>query len=119
MIGKIVVIALLLVCCLIPARLVTAAHPGVAGTVFNKRFIPEIKPMMTYGQMVKIIGAPGLKVGEERGVASVVRYRWNGGKGSVLNLTVSAGRITEAIVLAPNGHTYKIGRDGKVSDMGK
>ncbi len=92
---------------------------GVTGTVFNKRFIPNIRPMMSYDQIVRITGAQGAKVGESKaGSTSVSSYRWNGGRGSVLNVRLAGGKLVDATIKAPNGHTYAIGRDGKVSDLG-
>jgi hypothetical protein len=106
-------VSILLMLTLVSAPIVFGGQPGVTGTVFNRRFIPQIKPMMTYEQIVKIVGIQGAKVGEEkvRG-ASIIHYRWKGEKRSVLNIRVSSGRLLDATVLAPNGNTYSIGRNG-------
>ena len=99
---------------MVSAPLISAAQQGVTATVFNKRFIPTIKPMMSYDQLVKVIGAPGVKVAADKG--GTVSYRWNGGKKSVLNVRVAAGKVLDASMLAPNSHTYIIGKNGAVSE---
>ncbi|HET6421118.1 MAG TPA: hypothetical protein VFG19_13210 [Geobacteraceae bacterium] len=104
---------------LVTLQAVAGQPAGVTGTVFNKRFIPNIRPMMSYDQIVRVTGAQGAKVGESRsGSTSVSSYRWNGGRGSVLNARIAGGKLLDATIKAPNGHTYAIGRDGKVSDLG-
>jgi hypothetical protein len=111
--------ALLIACCLALSLPVCGAQPGTTGTVFNKRFMPSIKPSMTYEQLVKIVGTPGAQLGQEkRGQSTIARYRWNGGKDSKLEVRVSNGKIVDASMKAPNGHTYRIDGAGKVTDLG-
>ncbi len=94
-------------------------QPGVTSTVFNRRFIPNIRPQMPYEQIVRMTGVQGAKVGESKaGSTSVSSYRWNGGKGSSLNVRIAGGKLVDATMKAPNGHTYVVSRNGKVSDMG-
>ena len=101
------------------ASVSAAAQPGITGTVFNKRFLPKIKPMMTYDQIVQIIGTQGVVVGEKKaGSVPVTTYGWKGGKNSSLNVMVSNRKIIEARMHAPNGHTYHIGRSGEIKDLG-
>jgi hypothetical protein len=96
-----------------------AAAPGSTDTVFNKRLLPEIKPMLTYGQVVALAGAPGVKIGEStKTKPATVQYRWNGGKKSVLTARFADNRLVEAVVLVPNGRTFTIGKDGKTKDLG-
>ena len=105
--------ALILLCAL--AQPASAAQPGVAGIRFNKRFIPSIKPKMTYEQLVKVVGAPGVKVAENRKTSPpTVHYRWNGGKESVLTVRMQNNRLIDATVLAPNRHTYLIKSNGDI-----
>jgi len=99
---------------LVSAQLVSAAQPGITTTVFNRRFIPTIKPMMTYDQLARIVGVPGARVAADKG--GTLNYRWSGGKGSALNVRVAGGKVVDASVLAPNRHTYLIGRSGAVSE---
>ena len=101
------------------ANAFSAMQPGKSDTVFNRRFIPKIKPMMPYGQIVGMVGNQGAKTGEEKnGAAPIISYRWYGGKKSVLSIRISGGRLMDATILAPNGHTYHIGRKGDVKDLG-
>jgi hypothetical protein len=92
-----------------------AAQTGKTDTVFNRRFLPKVKPLMPYEHLVRIIGTQGELVGS-RNVKSetFVVYSWNGRKKSSLRVMVSNGKLIEATMLAPNGHTYTIGRDGKI-----
>jgi hypothetical protein len=92
-----------------------AGQPGVTETRFNRRFIPSIKPNMTYEQLVKLVGTHGVKIAEDRKVSpSTVQYRWNGGKNSVLTVRMGSNRLIDATVLAPNRHTYLIKKTGEV-----
>ncbi len=96
-----------------------ARQAGVTDTVFNKRFIPNVRPMMTYDQVVRLTGAAGARVGMSKtGSAAVTSYRWNGGKGSVLTARICGSRLLDATIKAPNGHTYAVNRNGTVSDLG-
>ena len=103
----------------VSSQAMAGQQPGVTSTVFNKRFIPNIKPMMSYDQIARITGAQGARVGEiKAGSTTVLSYRWNGGKGSILNVRIAGGKLLDATMKAPNGHTYAINRNGKVSDLG-
>ena len=95
-------------------------QPGVTDTTFNRRFIPSIKPMMTYDQIVKLVGTPGVKVREDRNSSPpTVQYRWQGGKDSVLTVRLANNKVVDATVLAPNKHTYLIRSNGEVADITK
>lgn len=119
MIRKLVLLTVALLVVGFSANAFSAMQPGKTGTVFNRRFIPKIKPMMPYDQIVKIVGSQGAKTGEEKkGAASIISYRWNGVKKSVLNIRVSGGKLVDATMLAPNGHTYYIGKNGETKDLG-
>jgi hypothetical protein len=100
--------------------LLYGGEPGVTETIFNRRFIPTIKPMMTYEQIVKIAGAPGLKLeGKSQSSPGTVQYRWQGGRDSVLTVTFTSNKMADATVLAPNKHTYRIQKNGEVVDLTK
>ncbi len=102
------------------AQMAAGGQPGVTDTTFNRRFIPTIKPMMTYEQIVKLVGTQGIKVGENRNASSpTVQYRWKGSKDSVLTATLSNNRLISATILAPNKHTYLIQSNGEVLDITK
>ncbi len=88
-----------------------AAQPGKTDTVFNRRFLPKVKPMMAYEHLVRIIGTQGELVGNRNAKSeTVVAYSWNGRKKSSLRVLLSNGKLIEATMIAPNGHTYIIGR---------
>ncbi len=102
------------------AQMAAGRQPGVTDTTFNRRFIPSIKPMMTYEQIVKLVGVQGIKVGENKNASPpTVQYRWKGGKDSILTITLSNNRMTSATVLAPNKHTYLIQNGGEILDITK
>ena len=116
---KKMVIILLLVFPFLFSQTVFAAQPGKTGTVFNKRFIRTIRPMMPYEQLVKNIGAPGLSIPAKKGAkTSVTNYHWDGGKSSALDVRVTGGRVIDATMHAPNGHTYLVGKNGQIKDLG-
>jgi hypothetical protein len=75
---------------------------------------------MTYEEIEKIAGAPGVKIGEDNNASpTTVQYRWNGGRNSVLTVKFGNNRMIDATVLAPNGHTYLIPNSGEISDITK
>jgi len=102
------------------AQMSTVGQPGVTDTTFNRRFIPTIKPMMTYEQIVKIVAVPGIKIGENKNTSPpTVQYRWKGSRDSVLTVRLSNNKMIDATVLAPNKHTYLIQNNGEVADITK
>jgi hypothetical protein len=90
--------------------------PGVTETIFNRRFIPTIKPSLSYEQLTQLAGGiQGEKINESKdGAAKILNYRWHGGKKSILTVKLRDNKLIEATVLAPNGHTYKIQMNGQV-----
>jgi len=107
-------------CIVLFACIAWAGQPGVTGTIFNRRFIPSIKPAMTYDQVAKLAGVPGAKISEDAKAApTIVQYRWRGGRDSILTVKFAGNRLTEATVLAPNKHTYLIRSSGEVIDITK
>src|SRR5512139_3337054 len=89
----------------VSTHVAAAALPGKTDTVFNKKFIQKIKPMMPYEQLVKIIGTAGIKTGEtKKASAPVVSYHWSGGRESALDVKTTAGKVVEATMLSPNKH---------------
>jgi hypothetical protein len=94
--------------------------PNVTAATFNRRFLPTIKPAMTYEQIEKIVGEPGTRISEDKNASpQTIQYRWNGSKESVLTVTFGNNKMIEATVLAPNGHTYLIQNNGEVADVTK
>jgi hypothetical protein len=103
------------------AHIMAAGQPGVTETVFNRRFIPTLKPQMTYEQIMKMAGGvPGTKIGEDKKAAPpVIQYRWKGGRDSVLTARFRNNRMMNATVLAPNGNTYEIRNNGEVVEASR
>jgi len=92
-----------------------AATPGSAEIRFNRKFVPSIKPSMTYEQVVKLVGVEGVKVAEDRSSSPpVVSYGWNGGKKSSLTVRMKGNRLIGATINAPNRKTYVIKNSGEV-----
>jgi hypothetical protein len=91
-------------------------QPDVAATTFNRRFLPTIKPAMTYEQIAQIVGGPGVKISQAK---ETIQYRWNGSRDSILTVKFGDNRMIEATVLAPNGHTYLIQNNGDIADITK
>ncbi len=98
----------------------SATDPAATGTVFNKRLLPSIKPMLTYAQIATLAGAPGAKINVSRKTSPpTVQYRWNGGKDSVLTARFANDRMVDATVRVPNGKTFVIRNNGEIADMGQ
>jgi hypothetical protein len=98
----------------------SATDPGATGTVFNKRMLPSIKPMLTYAQIASLAGAPGAKIIVSKTTSPpIVQYRWKGGKDSVLTARFANDRMVDATVRVPNGKTFAIRSNGEISDMGQ
>jgi hypothetical protein len=97
----------------------SAKDPGTTSTVFNKRLLPSIKPMLTYAQVATLAGAPGTKIGESRKTSPpTVQYRWKGGKDSVLTARFANNRMVDATIRVPNGKTFAIRSNGEIADLG-
>lgn len=111
--AKTTVLALsMFVSCLVTGVL-AAGQPGTADTVFNRRFIQKIKPMMPYDLLVKIVGSEGVKVGEDkRSSPPAVVYHWNGERKSALDITVSGSTVIDVTVTTPKKRTLSLGKDG-------
>ncbi len=98
---------IILTFCLISSHTAVGAEAGKTETVFNKRFMPKIRPMMPYEQLTGITGVPG-DVRETS--PKFTRYHWNGKKRSALDAVFVSGKLFSAAVLAPNGNTYRVGK---------
>lgn len=96
-------------------QIIAAGQPGVTETIFNRRFIPTVKPQMTYDQIEKMAGASGAKVSEDKKAAPpMIQYRWKGGRNSVLTVRFRGNKMIDATVLVPNGRAYEIRSNGEV-----
>ncbi len=98
--------------CLLTFLMACNKQPESTETVFNKRFMPKVKPMMTYDELEKTIGKPGTVVKDaDSSSPQIIHYHWDGGKRSALDARVEAGKLVDATLLAPNGNTYRIGEN--------
>ena len=101
----------------VSTHVATAVQPGKTDTVFNKKFIQKLKPMMPYEQLVKTVGIAGIKTGETKTASSpVVSYHWSGGRDSALDVKTTAGKVVEATVLSPNKRKLSMDKTGKIVD---
>jgi hypothetical protein len=115
-----IVLAIMMACIGMQIACKAKNKPGATNATFNRRFIPTIKPAMSYEQIEQIVGAPGVKIAESKNASPpTIQYRWNGSKDSILTAQFSDNRMIEAIVLAPNGHTYLLHNNGMVADITK
>lgn len=108
------VLAVLVVC--VSSLSARAAQPGVTATVFNKRFIHALQPMISYDQLAKQIGTAGLIMERKSGASQFIHYHWDGGKHSSLDAVIVAGKLAEARMLAPNGSTYLFHKNGAITE---
>ena len=65
MIRKIAILGLLAILSCAATVAISAGQPGTADTVFNRRFMEKLKPMMPFDQLVKMVGSEGTKSGED------------------------------------------------------
>lgn len=115
--NRLILLTLFALTALMCSQLVSAAEPGTTGTVFNKRLLPSIKPMMTYAQITTLAGAPGVKIAESRKTTPpTVQYRWKGGKDSLLTARFTNNRMVDATVRVPNGKTFAIKKNGEIEE---
>jgi hypothetical protein len=116
---KIAFLAFLLMFSLLSSAAISAGQPGTTEMVFNKRFFYRIKPMMPYEQLVKDIGTPGRKTGEEKSSSQpIVSYRWDGGRKSSLEVKTIGGNVIGATMVSPRQHKLIMDRNGKIADAG-
>ena len=120
MIKKMTLFAVMAMLIFVASQVTAGAQPGKTDTVFNRRFIQKIKPMMSYEQLAKIIGTAGIKAGENKRTSPpVVSYHWDGDRGSALDVKTTAGKVVEAIMLSPKKRKYYLGKNGKIVELEK
>jgi hypothetical protein len=116
---KLLLLTLCALVSLVCSQTAFAADPGTTSTVFNKRLLPSIKPMLTYAQVATLAGTPGTKIGESRKKSPpTVQYRWKGGKDSVLTARFANNRMVDATMRVPNAKTFAIRSNGEIADLG-
>ena len=114
MIRKIVILGLLAIFSCAASGAFSSSQPGVADTVFNRRFMEKLKPMMPFDQLVKMVGTEGTKSGEDkRSSPPTVNYHWNGERKSMLDIKVAAGKVVDATVTSPKNKKFSFGKTGE------
>jgi hypothetical protein len=92
----------------------SAGQTGTADTVFNRRFMEKLKPMMPFDQLIKMVGVEGAKTGEDkRSTPPTVSYHWNGERKSTLDVKVTAGKVVDATVISPKNKKFSFGKTGE------
>ena len=117
------VIACLLVCNVILCPAVGNAASGQADKVFDKAFLQSVKDVMSYEQIVRIVGVQGEKVGSDSLKIPGDKYHWNGRENSSFNIRINAGKVIDANVVTPDGRIISLDKSlegsGEVHDLGK
>ncbi len=115
MIKKITIFALLAMFSCVSMVAISAGQPGTTDTVFNRKFVQKLKPMMPYDQLVKIIGIEGAKVGEDkRSSPPKALYHWSGDRKSALDIKVVAGKVVDVTVTTPKKQKLSLGKNGEL-----
>lgn len=116
-------ISCLLVLNVIMSPAVGNAASGQADKVFDKAFLQSVKDVLTYEQLVKIVGVQGVKVGSNSLKIPGDKYHWNGRENSSFNIRISAGKVIDANVVTPDGRIISLDKSlegsGEVHDLGK
>lgn len=116
------VIACLLVCNVILCPAVGNAASGQADKVFDKAFLQSVKDVMSYEQIVRIVGVQGEKVGSDSLKIPGDKYHWNGREHSSFNIRVSAGKVIDANVVTPDGRIISLDKSldgsGEIKELG-
>ncbi|MDA8428270.1 MAG: hypothetical protein M0T70_03340 [Geobacteraceae bacterium] len=99
------------------------AASGRADKVFDKAFLQSVKDVVSYEQVVRIVGVQGEKVGSDSLKIPGDKYHWNGRENSSFNIRVNAGRVIDANVVTPDGRIISLDKSlegsGEVHDLGK
>ncbi len=112
-------LALMVMFSCLSTPVISAGQPGKTDTVFNKKFIHKLKPMMPFDQLVNIVGTEGEKIGEDKHSSPpVMRYHWNGGRKSTLDIKVAAGKVVDVTVTAPKQQKFSLGKNGELVELG-
>lgn len=117
------VISCLLALNVIMSPAVGSAASGQADKVFDKAFLQSVKDVLTYEQLVRIVGVQGEKVGSNSLKIPGDKYHWNGREHSSFNIRVNAGKVIDANVVTPDGRIITLDKSlegsGEVHDLAK
>lgn len=99
------------------------AASGQADKVFDKAFLQSVKDVLTYEQLVRIVGVQGEKVGSNSFKIPGDKYHWNGREHSSFNIRINAGKVIDANVVTPDGRIITLDKSlegsGEVHDLAK
>jgi hypothetical protein len=119
MLKRMTVLLILLLLSSLASRATAAGQPGATDTVFNKKFIHKLKPMMPYEQLTSIVGAQGRKVAEDKSSATPTAiYHWDGERSSSLEARVAAGKVVVVRLVSPKGKKFSQGKKGELIELG-
>lgn len=118
MFKKMTMLALLAMFSCLSTPAISAEQPGTTDTVFNRRFIYKLKPMMPYAQLAAMIGKPGRKVGEDKSSPPPkAMYHWDGRRKSTLDIKVAVGRVVDLTVTSPKRQRFSLGKNGDLIEL--
>jgi len=93
-----------------------------ADKAFDKAFLQSVKDVLTYEQIVRIVGVQGEKVGSNSHKIPGDKYHWNGRENSSFNVRVNAGKVIDANVVTPDGRIISLDKSlegrGEVHELG-
>lgn len=113
------VVACLLVSGIILSPAVGNAASGQADKVFDKEFLLSVKDVLSYEQIVRIVGVQGVKVGSDSLKIPGDKYHWDGRKNSFFNIRVNSGKLIDANVITTEGRIIELGSYGELIEFGK
>ena len=115
-----VTLAMLLIVSSLSLPALSAGQPGSTDTVFNRKFVHKLRPMMPLEQLEKLVGVQGKKLGEDKNAKALTAlYHWDGGRQSTLDVKVAAGKVVELTVKAPKQQKFTLGKKGEVVELGE
>lgn len=92
---------------------------GQSDMIFDKAFLQSIKNVMLYERIVKIVGVPAVKVGEDSVKIPGEKYHWNGRENTSFNIRVISGKVIDANIVTPDGRIVSLENDGELFEIGK
>lgn len=118
------ILAILMLAGLLLAAIIASAaadkiQSRQAGMAFDKAFLQSIKAVMTYEQIVKIVGVPPVKVAEASLKIPGEKYHWDGKENTSFNIRVISGKVVDANVVAADGRILSLEYNGEVNEVGK
>jgi len=117
------VVACLLVSGTILSPAVGNAASGQADKVFDKEFLQSVKDVLSYEQIVRIVGVQGVNVGSDSLKIPGDKYHWDGREKSSFNIRVISGKVIDANVVTPDGRIISLDKSlqgsGEVHDLGR